>query len=94
APISCAEMLTRDFPNRLLGRQQVARVLSEPDVLRLIVGSKLPAAERFERWVFEEVLPSIRKTGGYIAAKPEDTPEEIMARAVLVAQDTLKGRHI
>lgn len=48
-----------------LGRTQEARILSEPDVLRLIVGSRLPAAERFERWVFEEVLPTIRRTGGY-----------------------------
>jgi len=48
-----------------LGRMQDTRLLSEPDVLRLIVNSNLPSAERFERWVFEEVLPSIRKTGGY-----------------------------
>ncbi|WP_062469176.1 phage antirepressor KilAC domain-containing protein [Variovorax boronicumulans] len=47
------------------GGVQEMRVLSEPDVLRLIVNSKLPAAVRFERWVFEDVLPSIRKTGGY-----------------------------
>jgi len=56
-----------------LGRTQQARILAEPDVLRLIVGSKLPAAERFERWVFEEVLPTIRKTGAYTA--PGATPE-------------------
>lgn len=48
-----------------LGRTQEVRIISEPDMLRLIVGSKLPGAERFERWVFEEVLPSIRKTGRY-----------------------------
>ena len=57
-----------------LGRTQEARVLTEADVLRLIVNSKLPAAEAFERWVFEEVLPSIRKTGSYAmpaAAKPK-----------------------
>lgn len=48
-----------------LGRRQDTRLLSEPDVLRLIVNSTLPAAERFERWVFEDVLPSIRRTGGY-----------------------------
>ena len=53
-----------------LGRPQEVRVLSEPDVLRLIINSKLPAAEAFERWVFEEVLPSIRKTGSYSAPKP------------------------
>ena len=52
------------------GRTQKARILSEPDVLRLIMGSTLPAAQRFERWVFEEVLPSIRKTGHYSAVDP------------------------
>ncbi|MRU25285.1 hypothetical protein FG477_01985 [Xylella fastidiosa subsp. multiplex] len=48
-----------------LGRLQETRIISEPDMLRLIVSSKLPAAERFERWVFEEVLPTLRKTGTY-----------------------------
>ena len=47
-----------------LGRQQETRIISEPDLFRLVVNSKLPTAERFERWVFEDVLPSIRKTGG------------------------------
>ena len=54
-----------------LGRTQEVRIISEPDMLRLIVGSKLPAAERFERWVFEEVLPSIRKTGRYEVPSPD-----------------------
>ncbi|CAB3784245.1 BRO-N domain-containing protein [Pararobbsia alpina] len=49
------------------GRLQDTRVLTEADVLRLIVSSTLPAAEHFERWVFEEVLPAIRKTGSYQA---------------------------
>ena len=48
-----------------LGRQQEVRIISEPDLFRLVVNSKLPTAERFERWVFEEVLPAIRKTGAY-----------------------------
>lgn len=51
------------------GGTQELRVISEPDMLRLIVNSTLPAAERFERWVFEDVLPSIRKTGSYVAPK-------------------------
>ncbi|MBS0343413.1 MAG: Bro-N domain-containing protein [Proteobacteria bacterium] len=55
-------------PLQTAGGRQEVRVLSEPDVLRLIVNSTLPAAERFERWVFEEVLPSIRKTGTYVVA--------------------------
>ncbi|AAF84472.1 phage-related protein [Xylella fastidiosa 9a5c] len=46
-----------------LGRLQYFRIISEPDMFRLIAGSKLPAAERFERWVFEGVLPTIHKTG-------------------------------
>lgn len=64
--------------------------IPEPDVYRLVVRSALPTAKVFEKWVFEEVLPAIRKTGGYVMAKPDDTPEAILARAVLVAQDTIR----
>lgn len=48
-----------------LGRTQEARVLNEANVLRLIINSNMPAAEKFEAWVFEEVLPTIRRTGSY-----------------------------
>lgn len=60
-----------------LGRIQKVRILSEPDVLRLIMGSTLPAAQQFERWIFEEVLPTIRRTGAYVApgAPMELSPE-------------------
>ncbi|SHH17350.1 Prophage antirepressor, partial [Xylella fastidiosa] len=51
------------YPLQTSGGVQEIRIISEPDMLRLIVSSKLPAAERFERWVFEEVLPTLRKTG-------------------------------
>ncbi|ALQ97622.2 hypothetical protein XFC3_09865 [Xylella fastidiosa] len=51
------------YPLQTPGGIQEIRIISEPDMLRLIVSSKLPAAERFERWVFEEVLPTLRKTG-------------------------------
>ncbi|WGZ35565.1 BRO-N domain-containing protein [Xylella fastidiosa] len=53
------------YPLQTPGGIQEIRIISEPDMLRLIVSSKLPAAERFERWVFEEVLPTLRKTGTY-----------------------------
>ncbi|MGY4696291.1 BRO-N domain-containing protein [Xylella fastidiosa subsp. sandyi] len=53
------------YPLPTAGGVQEIRIISEPDMLRLIVSSKLPAAERFERWVFEEVLPTLRKTGTY-----------------------------
>jgi prophage antirepressor-like protein len=55
------------------GGKQDVRVLTEPDVLRLIVSSTLPAAEAFERLVFEEILPTIRKTGSYTAPSVKPT---------------------
>ena len=49
-----------------LGRLQETRVINEPDLMRLIVGSTLPAAQAFEKLVFETILPQVRKTGAYI----------------------------
>lgn len=68
------------------GGKQTVRVLAEPDVLRLIVGSKLRAAQRFDAWVFEEVLPAIRRSGGYLVA----APEELALRAMQVLQATVE----
>lgn len=65
-------------------------IIPESDVYRLVMRSNLPKAIEFQDWVCEEVIPCIRKTGGYLMAKPEDTPEAILARAVLVAQDTIR----
>lgn len=67
-------------------------IIPESDMYRLTMKSKLPNAEQFQDWVCEEVIPSIRKTGGYIATKTDDTPEEIMARALTIAQATLEKR--
>ena len=67
--------------------------ITEKDVYRLIMRSNLPDAEKFQDWVCEEVLPAIRKTGGYIATKDGDTPEMIMARAVLVAKATIEKQN-
>lgn len=64
-----------------LGRGQETKFIPEGDVYRLIIRSKLPTAEKFERWVFDEVLPSIRKHGGYL------TPEKI--EDVLLNPDTI-----
>ena len=60
--------VAKRYPLSTPGGTQELRIISEPDMLRLIVNSTLPAAEKFERWVFEDVLPSIRKTGSYAAA--------------------------
>lgn len=64
-------------------------LINESGLYSLIFGSKKPEAKAFKRWVTHEVLPAIRKTGGYMAARPDETPEEIMARALLVANDTM-----
>ncbi len=77
------------YPLATAGGTQMVRVLSEADTLRMIVNSNLPAASRFERWVFEDVLPTIRRTGSYV---PPETPEQAMARAVLVAQGIIERR--
>lgn len=73
-----------------LGRTQSASFVNESGLYSLIFGSKLDSAKAFKRWVTSEVLPAIRKTGGYLAAKDDDTPEMIMARAVIVAQATIE----
>ena len=68
-------------PLETAGGIQQARFITEGDLYRLIANSKLPDAEKFERWVFDEVLPSIRKHGGYL------TPEKI--KEVLLNPDTI-----
>ncbi len=70
------------------GGPQRVRMISEGDMYRLIAGSKLPSAQKFESWIFDEVIPQIRRTGGYIPKA--ETPEETMARAVLIAQKTIQ----
>lgn len=72
-----------------LGRLQEMTFVNEANLYKCIFQSRKPQAEAFQDWVCGEVLPSIRKTGGYIATKADDTPEEIMARALVVAQETI-----
>lgn len=78
--------------NDSLGRHQEYKVIPEGDVYRLISRSKLPSAEEFESWIFEELLPQIRKTGGYIPVKEDEPDELIMARAVQIANETIKHK--
>lgn len=66
--------------------------IPEGDMYRLITNSELPSAEKFESWVFDEVLPSIRKHGGYIKNQENISSEEILANAVLVAQNVIKEK--
>ena len=72
-----------------LGGSQNLAIINESGLYSLVLSSKLPQAKAFKRWVTSEVLPAIRKDGGYIATKADDTPEEIMARALLIAKSTI-----
>ena len=83
----CRAITKRSTP--ISGKMQDINFIPEGDVYRLIVRSKLPTAERFERWVFDEVLPAIRKNGGYIAGQENMTAEELMAKALLMAKKTI-----
>lgn len=68
-------------------------IISEPGLYRLVMRSRKPEAKEFQRWVTHEVLPQIRRTGGYIPTSESDSDEDIMARAVLVAQKTIKQKN-
>ena len=69
-----------------------AIIINESGLYSLVMSSKLPGAKKFKHWVTGEVLPSIRKHGGYITGQKELTPEELMAKALIVAQNTLAER--
>nr|DAX08616.1 MAG TPA: KilAC domain protein [Bacteriophage sp.] len=79
-------------PLETAGGIQQANFVNEDGLYDVILDSRKPQAKAFRKWVTSEVLPAIRKTGGYIATKTDDTPEEIMARALTIAQATLEKR--
>ena len=66
--------------------------IPEGDVYRLAARSKLPGADAFERWIFDEVIPSVRRNGGYLMGQEAMSADELMARALVVAQKTLADR--
>lgn len=70
-----------------------AVLINESGLYSLILSSKLPNAKKFKRWVTSEVLPAIRKTGGYIATTEEDDDATIMAKALMVAQRTIDSKN-
>ena len=86
----CKGVTKRDTPTS--GGIQELSYINEGDVYRLIIRSKLPAAEKFESWVMEEVLPSIRKNGGYIAGQENLSDDELLAKALMVAQNKIAER--
>lgn len=67
-------------------------VIPEGDIYRLIIKSQLPTADKFEQWIFDEVIPSIRKNGGYISGQETMSDDELLAKAFVVAQNKIAER--
>lgn len=85
------DKLTRCFADS--GQKRQMYIVNESGLYALIFGSKLDTAKKFKRWVTSEILPSIRKTGGYIAGQETMTDAELMAKALLVAQKQIEERN-
>lgn len=75
-----------------LGRKQTAIFINESNLYKVIFQSRKPSAEKFTDWVTDEVIPSIRKNGGYIANQEQMTPEQIVANALIVAQNIISQK--
>lgn len=75
-----------------IGRRQQAYIISEPGLYRLVMRSRKPEAKEFQRWVTHEVLPSIRRTGGYIPTTDADDDMTILAKAVMIGQRTMEAQ--
>lgn len=74
------------------GQNREMLCVSESGLYNVVLRSDRPEAKPFRRWITHEVIPSIRKTGGYIAGQETLSPEELMAKALLVAKQTLAER--
>lgn len=75
------------------GGKQEMNAVNEPGLYGLVLSSRKPEAKAFKRWIKHEVLPSIRKHGGYIAGQETLTDAELMAKAILVANRTIEERN-
>ena len=84
--------VTRSYIVDSLGRKNHAIFINESGLYALILSSKLESAKRFKRWVTSEVLPAIRKQGGYLMAKQGESEKEVMARAMEIVKTTLARR--
>lgn len=75
-----------------IGRRQQTYIISEPGLYRLVMRSRKPEAKEFQRWVTHEVLPQIRKTGGYIPTTDADDDMTILVKAVMIGQRTMEAQ--
>lgn len=74
------------------GQKRNMTIINESGLYSLILSSKLPSAKAFKRWITHEVIPSIRKTGGYIEGQEHMSDADLMAKALLVAQRQIEQR--
>lgn len=84
-------MLTRRFTDS--GQSRKMYVINESGLYSLIFSSKLPKAREFKHWVTHEVLPSIRKNGGYINNQENLSNEELLAKAMIVANNVIEEKN-
>jgi anti-repressor protein len=92
-PSDALKRLDDDERSRFnLGRQGETNIVNEAGLYVLVLGSRKPEAHEFKRWVTHEVLPQIRKTGGYIPATDADDDMTILAKAVMIGQRTMEAQ--
>lgn len=92
-PSKVAQRLDEDERTKLeLGRAGDTNFVTESGLYAVILRSDKPNAKKFRKWVTSEVLPSIRKNGGYIAGQETLSDDELMAKALLVAQNKIAER--
>lgn len=90
--VHCKSAGVNEMDTPTNGGIQKVKFITKGNLVRLVANSELPQAEEVESWIFDEVIPTVLETGGYLATKQDDTPEEIMARALTIAQATLAKR--
>lgn len=88
-----------DFEDKLThpisasGQNRNMTIINESGLYSLIMSSKLPIARKFKRWITNEVLPSIRKNGGYIQGQEELSDDELISKALLVANRKIEEKN-
>lgn len=94
-PTMASQRLDEDERSKFnLGRQGEAVIVNEFGLYNLVLASRKQGAKDFKRWITHEVLPSIRKSGGYIEGQEDMSDSELMAKALLVAQKQIEQRNL
>lgn len=95
-PSKAVQRLEKDvlskYPLETAGGTQLFNFVNEDGLYDVILDSRKPEARQFRKWITSDVLPAIRKTGGYIHTDEQDTEADIMARALMIAQNTIEHK--